>query len=122
MMELIEKGTFEGERPLFKITNVQIHDSEFLARESTIKESRNVRVPIVTFPEVPGDLFGRDNLDFQSKEIATISALVKMEGVNTGLTETQMKSLISVLKEKVGRKEAKNASKVLEDVLSKIKV
>jgi alkylhydroperoxidase/carboxymuconolactone decarboxylase family protein YurZ len=47
-----------------------------------------------------GDIFGRDNLDYQSREIATISALVTLEGVdpqlqshfdvgfNTGLTET----------------------------------
>jgi 4-carboxymuconolactone decarboxylase len=56
-----------------------------------------------------GDIFGRDNLDFQSREIATISALASMEGVNPqlqshfnvgcniGLTEAQMRSLISVL-------------------------
>jgi alkylhydroperoxidase/carboxymuconolactone decarboxylase family protein YurZ len=32
-----------------------------------------------------GDIFGRDNLDFQSREIATISALASMEGVNSQL-------------------------------------
>ena len=32
-----------------------------------------------------GDIFGRDNLDFQSREIATISALANMEGVNPQL-------------------------------------
>ena len=77
-----------------------------------------------------GDIFGRDNLDFQSREIATISALAGMEGVNsqlqahfnvgfnTGLTEAQMRSLISVLKSKVGKKEADNASEILGKVLS----
>jgi alkylhydroperoxidase/carboxymuconolactone decarboxylase family protein YurZ len=77
-----------------------------------------------------GDIFGRDNLDFQSREIATISALASMEGVNsqlqahfnigfnTGLTEAQMKSLISVLTAKVGKKEADNASDVLSRVLN----
>ncbi|HVO83618.1 MAG TPA: carboxymuconolactone decarboxylase family protein [Syntrophobacteria bacterium] len=77
-----------------------------------------------------GDIFGRDNLDFRSREIATISALASMEGVNsqlqahfnigfnTGLTEAQMKSLISVLAAKVGKKEADNASDVLGRVLS----
>jgi 4-carboxymuconolactone decarboxylase len=75
-----------------------------------------------------GDIFGRDNLDFQSREIATISALASMEGVNpqlqshfnvgfnVGLTETQMKSLITVLNARVGKKEADNAN----DVLSKV--
>ncbi len=77
-----------------------------------------------------GDIFGRDNLDFQSREIATISALASMEGVNpqlqahfnigfnTGLTEAQMKSLVSVLAAKVGKKEADNASDVLSRVLN----
>jgi len=77
-----------------------------------------------------GDIFGRDNLDFQSREIATISALASMEGVtpqlqahfnvglNTGLTEAQLKSLISVLSAKVGKKEADNAREILGKVLS----
>ena len=77
-----------------------------------------------------GDIFGRDNLDFQSREIATISALAGMEGVNPqlqshfnvgfniGLTEAQMRSLISVLEAKVGKKEADNANEVLGKVLS----
>ncbi len=76
-----------------------------------------------------GDIFGRDNLDFQSREIATISALASMEGVNsqlqahfnigfnTGLNEAQMRSLISVLKAKVGEKEANNAFEILGKVL-----
>ncbi len=76
------------------------------------------------------DIFGRDNLDFQSREIATISALASMEGVNpqlqahfnigfnTGLTEAQMKSLISVLAAKVGKKEADNAYEILGKVIS----
>lgn len=77
-----------------------------------------------------GDIFGRDNLDFQSREIATISALSSMEGVttqlqahfnvglNTGLTEAQLKSLISVLRAKVGKKEADNAREILGKLLS----
>jgi 4-carboxymuconolactone decarboxylase len=77
-----------------------------------------------------GDIFGRDVLDYQSRELATIAALASMEGVNsqlqahfnigfnTGLTEDQMRSLISVLLAEVGKKEAKNADEVLEQVLS----
>ncbi len=77
-----------------------------------------------------GDIFGRDNLDFQSREIATISALANMEGVNpqlqshfsigfnVGLTEGQMRSLISVLEVKIGKKEADNANEILSKVLS----
>lgn len=77
-----------------------------------------------------GDIFGRDNLDFQSREIATISALASMAGVNsqlqshfnmgfnTGLTEAQMRNLISVLEDRVGKQEADNAYEVLGRVLS----
>lgn len=77
-----------------------------------------------------GDIFGRDNLDFPSREIATISALASMEGVNsqlqahfdigfnTGLTEAQMRNLIFVLEAHVGKKEADNALEVLGKALS----
>jgi 4-carboxymuconolactone decarboxylase len=77
-----------------------------------------------------GDIFGRDNLDFQSREITTISALAALERVNpqlqshinigfkVGLTEMQMRSLISVLAVNVGKKEADNASGMLSTVLS----
>lgn len=77
-----------------------------------------------------GDIFGRDILDFQSREIATIAALSSMEGVNpqlqghfnvgfnVGLTETQMKSLISVLETRVGKQEADNATEVLNKVIN----
>ncbi len=76
------------------------------------------------------DIFGRDNLDIQSREIATISALASMEGVNAmlqfhlnagmnvGLTEAQIRSLISVLESRVGKKEADNANEILSKVLS----
>jgi 4-carboxymuconolactone decarboxylase len=75
-----------------------------------------------------GDIFGRDNLDFQSREIATISALANMGGVNpqlqshfnigfnVGLTEAQMRGLLSVLEAKVGKKEADNANEILGKV------
>ncbi len=77
-----------------------------------------------------GDIFGRNNLDFQSREIATISALAGMEGVNpqlqahfsigfnTGLTEAQIRSLIAVLEARVGKKEAANAHEILGRVLN----
>lgn len=76
-----------------------------------------------------GDIFVRGILDFQSREIATISALSSMEGVNsqlqshfnvglnTGLTETQLRNLISVLAGKVGKAEAANATEVLNKVI-----
>ncbi len=88
-------------------------------------------VPIDTFlkEHLFADIFGRDNLDHQSRELATIAALANMTGtagqlgfhlgaaMNTGLTESQMRDFISVLQEKVGEKEAKSAAVVLADVL-----
>jgi 4-carboxymuconolactone decarboxylase len=77
-----------------------------------------------------GDIFGRDNLDFQSREIATISALASMEGVNAqlqghfnvglnvGLSQAQMRSLILVIESRVGKKEADNAFAILEKVIT----
>ncbi len=75
------------------------------------------------------DIFVRDNLDYQSRELVTISALANMTGtagqlrfhlgaaMNTGLTEAQMKDFLSVLQSKVGRKEAESASEILAEVL-----
>nr|WP_320145708.1 carboxymuconolactone decarboxylase family protein [uncultured Anaeromusa sp.] len=80
-----------------------------------------------------GDIFGRDNLDFQSREIATISALSSIEGVknqlqshmkvgfNIGLTQNQMHDLIEVLQTKVGPKEAAVATEILNKVIADAK-
>jgi alkylhydroperoxidase/carboxymuconolactone decarboxylase family protein YurZ len=76
-----------------------------------------------------GDIFGRDNLDFQSREIATISALAAMEGVNpqlqahfsigmnVGLGETQLRGLAAVLGARVGKPVEDNANEILGRVL-----
>ena len=76
------------------------------------------------------DIFARDILDYQTRELATISALANMTGtagqlqfhlgaaMNTGLTEAQMSDFISVLKSRVGEKEAANANEILVTVLA----
>jgi alkylhydroperoxidase/carboxymuconolactone decarboxylase family protein YurZ len=76
------------------------------------------------------DIFGRDVLDFQSRELATISALASMTGtggqlgfhlgaaMNVGLTEAQMNDFVSVLEARVGKQEAERASETLAKVLS----
>ena len=76
------------------------------------------------------DIFARDILDWQSRELATVSALASMTGtagqlwfhlgaaLNTGWTAAQMKDFVSVLESKVSKKEAANASEVLGQVLS----
>jgi alkylhydroperoxidase/carboxymuconolactone decarboxylase family protein YurZ len=75
------------------------------------------------------DIFVRDNLDYQSRELATISALSGMTGtagqlrfhlaaaMNIGLTKLQMTDFISVLESKVGKKEAESANEILDEIL-----
>jgi 4-carboxymuconolactone decarboxylase len=75
------------------------------------------------------DIFARDILDFQSRELVTIAALASMTGtggqlqfhlratMNTGLSETQMQDFIAVLKARVGQQEAEDAAAILQNVL-----
>jgi len=76
------------------------------------------------------DIFARDILDFQSRELVTISALASMTGtggqlqfhlgaaMNTGLSEAQMKDFIAVLESRVDNKVAENTNEILSKVLS----
>ncbi|MBE0598994.1 MAG: carboxymuconolactone decarboxylase family protein [Desulfuromonadales bacterium] len=75
------------------------------------------------------DIFARDNLDHQSRELATIAALASMTDtapqlrfhlgatMNVGLSEAQMRDFISVLRAKVGEREAEDAAEILAEVL-----
>ncbi|MET8042471.1 carboxymuconolactone decarboxylase family protein [Micromonospora sp. NPDC005215] len=77
-----------------------------------------------------GDIFGRDNLDWQSREIATVAALATLDGLesqlqshlgialNTGLTETNLRGLITILRERVGEPQADRAAAVLDKLLN----
>lgn len=77
-----------------------------------------------------GDIFQRDILDWQTRELATISALAALSGVNsqlkshylislqTGLTTEQLWDFVEVLKLKCGTDIAANASTVLLEVTS----
>jgi alkylhydroperoxidase/carboxymuconolactone decarboxylase family protein YurZ len=76
-----------------------------------------------------GDIFGRDVLDFQTRELATISALAsigvpQLQGhigisMNVGLTETQLRNWVSVIQTKVGAQEGKFAQDSLQNVLTR---
>ena len=77
------------------------------------------------------DIFSRDILNFQQRELATISALAAMTGVqpqlqahigmgmNTGLTENQIKEMISLIEKHIGKQQADIAGNVLNIVTSK---
>lgn len=80
-----------------------------------------------------GDIFARDILDWKSREITTIAALCSIKGVNpqlaahygigmnNGVTEAQIKGIIAVIRDKVGSREADNATQVLNGFLKKKK-
>jgi 4-carboxymuconolactone decarboxylase len=76
-----------------------------------------------------GDVFARDNLDWRSREVATIAALAALTGtqpqlqshfnigLNTGLTEAQLRGLVQVLRAEVGQQQGDAAEKILDQVL-----
>jgi quercetin dioxygenase-like cupin family protein len=72
-----------------------------------------------------GDIFGRDVLGFQDRELATVAALASMTGVepqlnahvgmaaNAGVTHQQLVDLVTVLKNKVGEPEGQRAEEAM---------
>jgi 4-carboxymuconolactone decarboxylase len=76
-----------------------------------------------------GDIFERDNLDWQSRELATVSALAAMPGVEAqlrshmgasmrvGLSAAQLRRLVQVLDERGDADAAKRASEALTQAL-----
>ncbi|MCC6726446.1 MAG: carboxymuconolactone decarboxylase family protein [Saprospiraceae bacterium] len=75
------------------------------------------------------DIFGRDVLSYQDREVATITALVTLGGVepmlknhlgialHLGMTEAQMNDLFSIIEINIGTKEAVTGWGVLEEVV-----
>lgn len=75
------------------------------------------------------DIFERDVLTYQERELVTVSVLSSIGGVepmlrshlnlslNVGLTPDQLRQFVGVIKQAVGKKEAKAAQQVLNEVL-----
>ena len=76
-----------------------------------------------------GDIFERDNLDWQTRELATVAMLSSLAGVgpqleshmrismNVGLTPGQLRQLVGVLAERVDAESAKRAREALTRTL-----
>lgn len=76
------------------------------------------------------DIFSRDVLDFQQREIATISALASLEGAenqlrshlkvgkHVGLTEQQLRGIASLISTKIGRKEGNTVNTFLDEIFN----
>lgn len=74
-----------------------------------------------------GDIFARDNLDWQSRELATVSALSALAGVepqlvahirislNVGLTKAQLSEVADILREIVGEDAAVRVREALQE-------
>ncbi len=77
-----------------------------------------------------GDIFERDNLDWQSRELATVSMLSTLPGaesqlqshmrisMNVGLTPSQLRQLTQVLADRVDADNARRAREALERQLA----
>ena len=76
------------------------------------------------------DVFGRDILSYTDREVATITALVNLGGVepmmmghmgialNLGMTEAQLLHLLAIVETKTGKSEADKGRKVLSEVVA----
>ncbi len=81
-----------------------------------------------------GDIFERDNLDWQSREIATVSMLSALQGVdsqlqshfrigmNVGLTAEQLRQLTEVLADRVDAEAARRAREALARHMATMRV
>jgi 4-carboxymuconolactone decarboxylase len=79
------------------------------------------------------DIFERDVLNYSERELVTISVLSSIGGVepmlrshlniclNVGLTPEQLQQFVKIIKSTAGKKEAKSAQKILDEVLNKKK-
>lgn len=136
-----------GEREKQGIKDEIGRDASPLPAEKNVREmgtavqteivGRSVSGPVYEFAPVIdtflkehlfGDIFGRDILDFQERELATVAALASLPAeaqlrshlnvcMNVGLTEPQMRAFVSVLEAEVGKAEAERAGRLLEAVL-----
>ena len=79
------------------------------------------------------DVFERDVLTYQERELVTVSVLSSIGGVepflrghlnislNVGLTPEELQQVVSIIESTIGKKEAKAAQAVLEEVLKTAK-
>jgi len=74
------------------------------------------------------DIFDRDILTYIERELVTVTSLASVHdtfvrshiggALNVGVTENQLRELFLIIENKIGKKEADTARKVLDEVLS----
>jgi quercetin dioxygenase-like cupin family protein/alkylhydroperoxidase/carboxymuconolactone decarboxylase family protein YurZ len=74
------------------------------------------------------DIFGRDNLDYQNREIVTVSVLASLSGTenqlqshlkvckNIGFNENQLRQIAFTITNRIGRQEGSTVIKILDDM------
>ncbi len=112
-----------GKQTLQSLTGVE---------EKGPKTGANAFTPIIdTFlkEHLFADIFSRDVLTHQQRELATISVLSTLEGVvpqlkfhlavglNIGLTENQLKQVFSIIETLISKQQAEIAKKVLSEII-----
>ena len=114
-----------GKQTLQRLTGVE---------EKGPKTGANAFAPIIDVflkEHLFADIFSRDVLTHQQRELATISVLSSLEGVapqlqfhlavglNIGLSETQLKQIFSILEAHIGKAQAEIAKNVLLSITDK---
>ncbi len=114
-----------GKQTLHKLTGVEEKDP---------KTGANAFAPIIDIflkEHLFADIFSRDVLTHQQRELATISVLAALEGVapqlqfhlavglNIGLTESQLKQVFSITATHIGKQQAEIANNVLSKISDK---
>ncbi|WP_460952357.1 carboxymuconolactone decarboxylase family protein [Spirosoma daeguense] len=104
--------------------------------DMTAQSGANAFAPVIdTFlkEHLFADIFSRDVLTYPQRELVTISCLASMVGVESqlqfhmgaglqvGLSEAQLKAMISLVETSVGKQQADTAQRVLANVLAVIK-
>src|SRR5688572_29719396 len=100
----------------------------FTAEQLTTLFAFNPLMDVFLKEHLFADIFDRDILTYIERELVTVSSLASVHdpfvrshiggALNVGVTENQLRELFSIIENKVGKKEADTAMKVLDEVLA----
>ena len=128
-----EASPVKGERSKYE-RGKAILDSLLGAPQNGPKTGYSAFAPVIEIflkEHLFADIFERDVLTYQQRELVTVSVLSSISGVepmlqshfkiclNEGLTPAQLRQFVDIIKSTAGETEAKAAQTVLENVLEK---
>ena len=144
LMTVVEERRAQGIKDKEgKTPSAPIPKGEALLEQGTANQTklvgRPVKGPLFDFAPAAdeylkthlfGDIFARDNLSWQNRELATLAMLSALPGaepqlkahigiaMNTGISATHLQQLINVLEKQVGPEEAERTRVALKQTLS----